>query len=258
MKAFLLFLTIFFGGMFYFLFSETEEPELEDFLVQEKVILKEPQGIKPLLKPAPKRPPMIKRKIAEVVKAKVEAEISLYLVEAINRQKFGGTLTGDNIQGSLNIFEGQIQSINISLNPRSGTPILFEASAIDLNPGGSFIVDDEEGMISGILIDSGKGKYTLRFATGPLAGSALLFEQEKTFAEKQAMEQAQMSQAYALAQRQEVQNMNELPDDSNYQMNARPEVMPMEANEEIEVAAHRPEYSEYDMEERAEDSGYTF
>lgn len=261
MKAFLLFLLIAFGGIVYFLLSEPEEPEIEDFLVQEEVIFEDFNEEIPTPKAPPKRPPMIKRKVAQEVKAD-EKEISLQLVEAVNRQKFGGSLTGNNVSGSLHLFEEQIQSLNINLIPSSGTPITLEVSGIELNPGGSFIIDEEE-MISGILIDSGKGKYTLRFATGPLAGSALLFEREKTFEEKQAMEQAQMSQAQALAQRQEVEQMNELPYDSNSQMNAvaQRETMPSESanrGQEMEIAAHEPEYSEYDMEDRAEDSGYTF
>ncbi len=257
MKAFLLILLLIFGGFIYFLLSSPEEEELEDFLVQEEVIFEEFDVEIPVAPQPPPRPPMPKRHVAEVVAEKAEAiELNLELTQAINRQKFGGSLSGDNVQGHLNIFEDQIQSLTISLKIPSGIPISFEAGRVELGVGGSFAIEAEEGIISGILINSGKGKYTMRFATGALAGSALLFEQEKSFEQKQAMEQAQISQAYALAKRQEVNEMNVPPDRSYAQMNAGVEEQMPEGPVEMELAAHDPEYSEYDMEERAEDIGY--
>lgn len=262
MKTFLFIILLIFGGMTYFLLSSPEEEEIEDFLVQEEAIFEEFDEVKP--PPSrPKRPPMPKRHIAEVVvveKAE-ETEVNLNLIQAINRQKFGGSLTGDSVQGSLTIFDNQIQNLSINIKVPDGKIISMESGRLELGIGGSFTIEAEEELISGILINAGDGKYNMRVATGPLAGSALLFNKETTFEQKEAMEQAQISQARALAQRQEVAQMNELPDRSYAEMNAQgAEAMPtepVEMDSEIDVASHDPEYSEYDMEEKAENSGYT-
>jgi hypothetical protein len=262
MKAFLFIILLFFGGMIYFLLSSPEEEEIEDFLVQEEVIFEEFDEVKPP-PPLPKRPPMPKRQIAEVVvvEKEEEMEINLNLTHAINREKFGGSLTGDSVQGSLTIFDNQIQNLSINIKTPDGKILSLESARAELGVGGSFTIESEEELISGILINAGKGKYNMRLATGPLGGSALLFNKELSFEQKEAMEQAQISQALALAQRQEVAQMNEPPDRSYAEMNAEGvEAMPaepVEMDSEIDMASHDPEYSEYDMEERAENSGYT-
>jgi len=268
MKSFLIILLILIGGFVYFLSSEPEDTELEDFLVQDDVIFEEFIEEKTLDTETPigkKMQEVGSRKIAEVVKKeKEEEEMTLELIEAINRQKFGGSLTGSSVSGSINLFENQIQSLSINLKLNTGPSIIFEADNIEINPGGSFVVDMDEGIISGILIDMGKGKYTLRFATGKLAGSALKFEREKSFEEKMAQERSQIFQAQALAQREEVEEMNRLPSHADSRMNAEietEEVMPMENEDmdtEMDLASHDASYSDYDMEEKAENSGYTF
>ena len=186
------------------------------------------------------------------------------LKEAVSNELFGGLLSGQQAIGSLVIFENQIQSLSINLTPFGKAPINLQLDGIPLESAGSFVFEGGDEIISGILTPSGEKDYILRFATGPLVGSTLLFEIISSIEDKVGLEETQISQAYALSDQAETQDMNEVPDTSYSEMNSdtsRIEEMPIneiEVNQELEVADYNSDTTTSEMQESSESPGVNF
>jgi hypothetical protein len=119
-------------------------------------------------------------------------------------------------------------------------------------------------MISGIITPSGDKNYILRFATGPLVGSTLLFEIVSSYEDKVTSEENQISQAYALSDQTEIQDMNEPPESSVSEMNydnSKIEEMPVnetEVNQEMGAVDYSAETTTADMQDSTDRSGFNF
>lgn len=195
---------------------------------------------------------------------KKEKEIQLDLKEAVNNELFGGMINGPQASGSLVLFDNQIQSLSITLTPFGKAPINFQLEGVPLEAAGSFIYEGEDEMISGIITPSGDKNYILRFATGPLVGSTLLFEIVSSYEDKVTSEENQISQAYALSDQTEIQDMNEPPESSVSEMNydnSKMEEMPVnetEVNQEMGAVDYPSETTTADMQDSTDRSGFNF
>lgn len=259
----LLFLAL--GGALFFLLSAPEKEVAElDSGTFENEIKERSISNKNFYPPVKSEKPKsrIANKKIEKNGSKGEKEIQLELKEAVNNELFGGMISGPQASGSLVIFENQIQSLSLTLTPFGRSPINFQLEGVPLEAAGSFIYEGDDEMVSGILTPSGEKNYILRFATGPLVGSTLLFEIISSFEDKVVAEEAQMSQAYALSDQAETQDMNQVPEvpisEMNYD-NSPIEEMPVnETNQEMEVVDYYPETTTSDMQESVEGQGFNF
>ncbi len=196
---------------------------------------------------------------------KGEKEIQLNLKEAVSNELFGGLISGSQAIGSMTIFENQIQSLSLSLTPFGKPPINIQLENIPLETGGSFVFEGDDEMISGILTPSGDKNYVLRFATGPLVGSTLLFEIISSLEDKVGLEEEQIGKAYSMSDQIETQEMNQQPDTSYSEMNNEPppdfQEMPVgsfQSNQELPPSDSFAETSPYDMQESTDSSDVNF
>ena len=255
------------GGALFFLLRTPEkeamdnEKENSEEIVADRSISNK-SFYPPLKTDAPKK--MGKNGKSDLGGANKEKEIQMELREAVNNELFGGIVNGPNATGSLVIFENQIQSLSVNITPFGKAPINFQLEGIPLEAAGSFVYEGDEEMVSGILTPSGDKNYILRFATGPLVGSTLMFEVISSVEDKIGSEEAQMAQANSVSNQIETQEMNQAPEDSFSEMNqdySQVEEMPVneaEVNQEMEVVDYSPETTAVDMQESVEGSGINF
>jgi hypothetical protein len=262
----ILYAVVFFalGGVLFFLLKspEKEEMETEIYPSEKEEIPKREISNKifyPPIKSESGKKPVHSEKGQG---SESKKEIQLNLKEAVSNELFGGLISGQQAIGSLVIFDNQIQSLSISLAPFGKSPINIQLDGIPLESAGSFVFEGEE-IISGILTPSGDKDYILRFATGPLVGATLLFEKISSVEDKVGVEETQISQAHALSDQLETQEMNQVPDTSYSEMNVDPstiEEMPVndETNQELEVADYNSDNSPADMQESTDGQGINF
>jgi hypothetical protein len=264
----ILYAVVFFalGGVLFFLLKSPEKEEMEtDYYPSEKEEIPKREisnqiFYPPLKSETGKKPvPSEKGQVNESKK-----EIQLNLKEAVSNELFGGLISGNQAIGSLVIFDNQIQSLSISLAPFGKAPINLQLDGVPLESAGSFVFEGSEEIISGILTPSGDKDYILRFATGPLVGATLLFEKISSVEDKVGVEETQISQAHALSDQVETQEMNQTTDTNYSEMNVDTSIieeMPVnetEINQELEVADYNSDTTTMDMQETPDGQGVNF
>jgi hypothetical protein len=260
MKYFVALVTLLLMGFFYLLFLEKED-NLE--LAMDDLIMEEHELEIPVYDEAFEEdddgdgdtPVKMKRNIsAEDENERDFMERTLFLQEAINPQKFG-VLGPNRVSGQIKISKDRIEDLGITINPRNAPEINFDIGIIDLDAGGSFVIETDTEMVSGLLLKSKENTYKLRFVTGPLADSILLFGPEQLAEQKIMREEVASFQAKALADRQEEMEMNEPPKEVHAPFDdekAESDEMIMNADDyEMELPSELPdsEISQYDMAE---------
>lgn len=255
------------GGVLFFLLHSPEKEEMEPEIVESEQVTSERSISNKTFYPPLKTKTsnkMEKNTRNNLEGTKKDKEIQMELKEAVNNELFGGMISGPNASGSLILFENQIQSLSLNITPFGKSPINFQLEGVPLESAGSFVFEEGDEMISGILTPSGDKNYILRFATGPLTGSTLMFEIISSLEDKVESEEAQMTQAFAATDQIETQDMNQQPENSFSEMNydsSTIQEMPVneaEVNQELEVVDYYPENNATDMQESVESPGFNF
>lgn len=199
------------------------------------------------------------QEIEENIVQPVQAEIVLndenretVIDRALFPDKTSEILKGSRVYGELSLTENSIESLSFSLEISETEVIEFNRVAIDLQAGGSFQVDYEGEVISGIVANSGKGGVQVNFATGQYKGLVLTFVTQEQKEELMAKEEeAQRFKEEELAAKEEAvvdHAVNEASEQASYD---RQMLAQDEAN------AHQVEMlSEEQAEDQAAQEGY--
>lgn len=140
---------------------------------------------------------------------------------ALFPEKTSEILKGRRVSGELSLTESSIESLNFSLEVSENETVDFAQVGIELQAGGSFQVENDGEVVSGIVANSGKAGIQINFASGKLKGLVLTFvtqeqkeealakeEEAQRFKEEElaAKEDALVSQAQEAAslERQEI------------------------------------------------------
>ncbi len=102
-------------------------------------------------------------------------DADLVLENVLFPKKSREILRGDSIRGSLSLLDGEIQSLEVEVNYEDGESDYLEIPFADINDGGQFQVETDEGIVSGIITNNGKKSYRVRVATGKMKGAILNF-----------------------------------------------------------------------------------
>lgn len=199
------------------------------------------------------------QEIEENIVQPVQAEILLndenretVIDRALFPDKTSEILKGSRVYGELSLTENSIESLSFSLEISETEVIEFNRVAIDLQAGGSFQVDYEGEVISGIVANSGKGGVQVNFATGQYKGLVLTFVTQEQKEELMAKEEeAQRFKEEELAAKEEATvdpAVNQASEEASYDRQ-------MLAQEEAN--AHQVEMlNEEQAEDQAEQEGY--
>lgn len=157
-------------------------------------------------------------------------------------------LKGTRVSGELSLTESTIESLSFSLEISENEIIDFAQVGVELQAGGSFQVENDGEVVSGIVANSGKAGIQINFASGKLKGLVLTFVTQEQKEEALAKEEeAQRFKEEELAAKEDVQ-INTAQENASQE---RQEIAQEESQGQV-VQMVSPEQAE----EQAEQEGY--
>lgn len=192
---------------------------------------------------------------------RLEENVDLRLERALFPSKTSELLKGDKIRGHVSLIDGNIESLSAAIYYDDRSPAEeIDIPFAEINDGGMFEAFMGNESVHGIITNNGEGVFRIRFATGPLQGAML------NFVTDEKMMQIQDEQYQRTAEYEEAQDFRE----DNYPNN-NTEVYDQESvdqkqmdyenariAEEDEYARNNESINKEEMDERVEQSGYSF
>lgn len=138
-------------------------------IIEKKIINKKLKNKKLALSTVAEKKVSIKKKGIRLY------DVDLILENVLFPKKSKEILRGDSIRGSLSLFDGEIQSLEVEVSYKEGEIDYLEIPFADINDGGQFQAETDEGIVSGIITNNGKQSYRVRVSTGKMKGAILNF-----------------------------------------------------------------------------------
>ena len=112
---------------------------------------------------------------------KLDRDVDLILERALDPKHNKNVVMGNAISGTLSLLGGNIENLDVTIHKGTDKEVSQNVPFIQINNGGQFSFEGENGMVSGIITNNGKDGYRIRFATGVFAGAMLNFVTEDEF-----------------------------------------------------------------------------
>lgn len=203
----------------------------------------------------------VKEEVKENVKGlRLNGDVDLRLERALFPSKTSELLKGEKIRGYVSLIDGNIENLSAAIYFDERSPAVeIDVPFAEINDGGMFETYIGRESVHGIITNNGEGVFRVRFATGPLQGAMLNFVTDKK------MMEIQDEQYQRAAQYEEAQDFRENNYADNTEVYDQSQVDQQQVGyenarlvEQDRYARSRQNLNDDEMDEKVEESGYSF
>jgi|GEM_PF-6537693 len=192
---------------------------------------------------------------------RLDGDVELKLERAHLPSKTSELLKGQSVRGYVSLIDGNIESLSAAIYyDERLEAIEIDIPFAEINDGGMFATFIGNESVHGIITNNGEGVFRVRFATGPLQGAMLNFATDEKMMQIQDEQYERMAE-YEAGQRfrennypdnnTEVYDQGVVEQEQLHYENAR-------IVEEDQYARNNQNIDKAQMDERVEESGYSF
>lgn len=202
-----------------------------------------------------------KKSEEEVNGLRLKENVDLRLERALFPSKTSELLKGDKIRGYVSLIDGNIENLSAAIYYDNRSPAVeIDVPFAEINDGGMFETFIGSESVHGIITNNGEGVFRIRFATGPLQGAMLNFvtdEKMMQIQDEQYQRTAQYEEAQDFREDNYPSHNTEVYDQSSIDQQ-QVEYENARIVEEDQYARNNQSLNNDEMNERVEQSGYSF